>query len=624
MKLVRQSLVFVLACLALVTCSSDPAGPANGAVESIVVSPANPTVALGASVGLNAQVMDVNGAFIDRSVHWASEDETIATVSEFGVVTARKLGTVQVAASTSGRSGFAQITVTTIPVATLQIVPGNKALLVEESFQFNAQVRDISGRLLTDRPVTWSSNNEGVATVSATGLVTALSPGGAIITATSEGKSAPSSVTVSAIPVASVRVTPTTLSLVDGQTAQLQAEPLDAQGEPLVGRVILWSTSSAAVATVTSTGQVTANVPGTVTITATCEGQRGTVVVTVNPPSPNVVVVTPAQVLVQQGATAQLSAQVLDTLGRVIPNSPVTFTSSNAAVAAISPTGLLTGVSQGGATISATSGGKTGTAQVTVTHVPVASVAVTPNAPTIQVGKTVALTAEALSGSGQLLSGRTVAWSSGTPSVAQVAATGVVTGMSSGTAVVFASIDGVLGWANVTVVQVPVASVTITPATPTVAVGQTTQLTAVTQDAAGTILQGRVVSWSTSAAAIADVNNAGIVTGVTTGTATITATSEGQTGTATVTVSPGVRTLTVTPDTATLAPLGTIQLTAVVRDASGAIITPGINWSTSNSAVAKVSNSGKVTALVPGVAIITARTGSGSNLATGTATITVQ
>jgi len=624
MKLVRQSLVFVLACLALATCSSDPAGPANGAVESIVVSPAISTVALGASVGLNAQVMDVNGAFVDRSVHWASEDETIATVSEFGVVTARKLGTVQVAASTSGRSGFAQITVTTIPVASLQIVPGNKALLVEESFQFNAQVRDVGGRLLTDRPVTWTSNNEGVATVSATGLVTALSPGGAIITATSEGKSAPSSVTVSAIPVATVRVTPATLSLVDGQTAQLQAEPLDAQGKPLVDRVILWSTSNASIATVTSTGLVTAHVPGTVVITATCEGQRGTVAVTVNLPAPNVIVVTPAQVLLQQGATTQLTAQVLDALGRVVPSGVVTFTSSHPAVAAISPSGLLTGVASGAATISATSGGLTGTAQVTVTNVPVTSVAVTPNAPTIQVGKTVALTAQALSGSGQPLPGRTVAWSSGTPSVATVDATGLVTGVGSGTAVVFASIDGVLGWANVTVVQVPVASVTITPATPTVTVGQTTQLTAVTKDAAGNTLQGRVVSWSTSAAAIANVNSSGVVTGVTTGTATITATSEGQTGTATVTVGPGVRTLTVTPSTATIAPLGTVQLTAVVRDGSGAIITPNVTWSTSNAAVAVVSNNGKVTALLPGVAIITARTGSGSNLATGTATITVQ
>ncbi len=228
----RSGLIFTF--VALSTCSRDGVGPASNTVESIIVTPALSTVAIGAQVGLTAQVMDETGtAIVDRSVHWASADETIATISSDGVVTAWKIGTVQVAASTGGRSGLAQITVTAIPVASIQVSPGDKSLLVGESFQFSATTRDASGAVLTGRPVTWSSNNENVATVSASGLVTALSPGGAIITATSEGKSAPASVTAAAIPVASVQVQPTTQSLVDGQTAQLQAQPLDARGKSI-------------------------------------------------------------------------------------------------------------------------------------------------------------------------------------------------------------------------------------------------------------------------------------------------------------------------------------------------------------------------------------------------------
>ena len=155
------------------------------------------------------------------------------------------------------------------------------------------------------------------------GLVTALAPGGAIIVASSEGKTDQASVTVAAIPVASVRVTPTTQSLVEGQTAQLQAEPLDVAGKPLTGRVVMWTTNRPSIATVTSTGVVTAQSPGNAVITATVEGKTGTTAVTVTARPPNAVVVTPAQVLVRQGATAQLTAQVLDDLGRVIPNSPV-------------------------------------------------------------------------------------------------------------------------------------------------------------------------------------------------------------------------------------------------------------------------------------------------------------
>src|SRR5437667_8332572 len=86
---------------------------------------------------------------------------------------------------------------------------------------------------------------------------------------------------------------------------------------------------------------------------------------------------------------------------------------------------------------------------------------------------------------------------------------------------------------------VSVASVAVAPATATVPVGQTVQLTATTKDANGTVLTGRTVTWATSNAALATVSGTGLVTGVAEGgPVAITATSEGQSGTAAVTVSP--------------------------------------------------------------------------------------
>lgn len=604
------------------TCGRETLDPVEGEVESIVVTPAVSSVSVGSSIELSAQVIGASGTAVeDRPVHWASENSEIATVAGDGTVTAHRVGTVQIAASTGGRSGLAQITVTSTPVATVFVSPGNTAMVVEESFQFTAEARDASGNVLADRPITWSSNNERVATVSASGRVTALAPGGAIISATSEGKSTPASVTVTAIPVASIEVQPPSLNLIDGQTAQLQAQPMDADGKPLIARVVLWFTNNAAVATVTSEGLVTAQAPGTATITATSEGKSAATSVTVNPPSPNVVVLTPAQLLVEQGSMAQLSAQVLDNLGRDLPNSTVTYSSSNTAIATVSASGLVTGVGPGKATITGTSGGKSGTAEVTVTATPVATVLVTPAQPSITVGATIMLTAQALGANGQALTGRVTTWSSSVPNVAAVTSTGGVTGLTTGSAVIFASIDGVLGWANVTVVPVPVASVTVSPATSSVPIGQTTTLTANLSDASGNTLSGRVVSWSSNQTSIATVSSSGVVTGVSTGTATITAMSEGQVGTATVdVVSPGVRTLQVSPSSATIGVLGTVTLTATVRDPSGAIITTPVSWSTSNPLVAGVSSNGTVTGLLVGTATITAKSGS----ATGTATITVQ
>ena len=604
------------------TCGREALEPEEGGVESIVVTPAISTVSVGSTIDLNAQVLDPSGISVpDRPVHWASEDPQIATVSDDGTVTAVGVGTVQVAASTGGRSGLAQVTVTTTPVASVQVTPGNTSLFVEESFQFNAVTRDAAGNILTNRPITWSSNNESVASVSATGLVTALSPGGAIISATSEGRTTPASVTVAAIPVASVQLEPRTLALVNGQTAELQAQPLDANGKPLVGRVILWFTNNASVATVNTSGVVTGQAPGSAIITATSEGISATSTVTVTAPVPNVVVLTPAQALVQERGTTQLTAQVLDNIGRVMPDAVVEYASSSTAVATVNASGLVTGVAPGKATITGTSGGKTGTAEVTVTPIPVVSVSVTPSNPSITIGRTINLTAQPLAENNQPLAGRTVDWSSSAPNIATVSSSGVVTGLRVGSAVIFASIDGVLGHTNVTVVPVPVASVTVSPSTANVAIGATTQLTVTLKDASGTTLSGRVVAWSSSQTTIATVSPTGLVVGVSGGTATITAMSEGKVGTATVTVAgSGHRTVTVTPSTATIGVLGTVSLTATVRDPSGAIINASVTWSTSNALVAGVSSNGTVSGLLPGTATITAKSGS----ATGTATITVK
>src|SRR5207253_5029840 len=115
------------------------------------------------------------------------------------------------------------------------------------------------------------------------GLVSGVPPGTATITAASEGKSGTSTITVTPVPVASVEVTPATASVQAGQTVQLTATPRDAGGTPLSGRTVTWSSSTPAVATVSSRGLVSGVTPGSATITATSEGKSGTSTITVTP-----------------------------------------------------------------------------------------------------------------------------------------------------------------------------------------------------------------------------------------------------------------------------------------------------------------------------------------------------
>src|SRR5260370_39912661 len=102
--------------------------------------------------------------------------------------------------------------------------------------QLTAPPKDASGNPLSGGSVGWQSNAVGVATVNGAGMVTGIAAGGATITATSEGKSATATVTVSGVPVASVTVSPSAASVVVGAIVQLIATPLDASGDPLSGR----------------------------------------------------------------------------------------------------------------------------------------------------------------------------------------------------------------------------------------------------------------------------------------------------------------------------------------------------------------------------------------------------
>ena len=169
----------------------------------------------------------------------------------------------------------------------------------------------------------------------------------------------------------------------------------------------------------------------------------------------------------------------------------------------------------------------------------VASVGVTIAPASITAGSRATATATVRDGAGNALSGRTVAWSSGNAAIAAVDAGGTVTGIAPGTAEITATSEGRAGNATITVTPGPVASVTVTPATASLVIGGTQQLTASARDATGAALAGRPVTWTSSTPAVASVSTTGVVTALAVGTATITASIEGRTGTSLLTVTGG-------------------------------------------------------------------------------------
>jgi len=185
------------------------------------------------------------------------------------------------------------------------------------------------------------------------------------------------------------------------------------------------------------------------------EGQSSTatVQVTAGVAVAMLVGVSPAQANVAVGQNLQLSAVVRDANGTVISNAPVTWSTSNLFLAGVSSTGLVTGVAAGTATITATSGTAYGTASISVQvqQAAVDRIVVTPRDPTIDVGKTVQLVATLTDKQGNVLTGRTVTWTSSDPSRATVSNTGLVSGIKGGTVTITASSGGKSGTTNVRV-----------------------------------------------------------------------------------------------------------------------------------------------------------------------------
>ena len=155
------------------------------------------------------------------------------------------------------------------PVATVSIAPATDTLIPGQSTTLVASARDANGAVLSGRTIAFSSGAPNTASVSNSGLVTALAPGSAIITAESEGRSASATIVVRPVPVASIIITPVTGLLVPGSTAQLSARLRAADSSELAGRTVRWSSNAPAVLAVDSLGRISAVTAGTATVRAT-------------------------------------------------------------------------------------------------------------------------------------------------------------------------------------------------------------------------------------------------------------------------------------------------------------------------------------------------------------------
>lgn len=360
------------AVVASLSCGGEVAGPSGARVATVTVQPSSSSLAIGSNLPLQATARDADGnVLVGRRIFFASNDENVATVTSDGVVTARAIGTAQIAASSEGQSAIAVVNVTQRPVATVTVLPSTAQLTVGGSVTLSAATFDLDGNLLTNRTVLWSSSNTNVATVDGQGTVQGRGVGSATISATSEGKTGSATANVTLVPVGSVTVAPTSFTLSVGEQTLLTATVRDGAGNVLTGRTVSWSSDAPSIASVSQGGLVTAAAAGSAGITASLEGKSATALITVTPATPpppaiDRVTISPKDWEPDPGDVRQFVARAFDANDKEIKNVLFTWSSTNVLRVTVTQTGLALALRSGRADIIVTAGGKSATARVEV------------------------------------------------------------------------------------------------------------------------------------------------------------------------------------------------------------------------------------------------------------------
>ena len=518
-------------------------------LSSLAVTPATATVAIGAGQQFTAIATYSDGSAQDVSAKaaWTSGTPAAASVNaSSGIAAGVSAGSSSISATFGGKSAAAQLTVSPATLTAIALTPlapsiaigGTQQFAVTGSFSDGA-TRDITA------VSAFASANPATASIAAGGLALGKVAGTTQITATAGTLSASTVLTVTPATLLAIAVTPQNPTVQIAATRQLAVLATYSDGTTAdVTASSAFLAATPASASIASNGLVTGVAFGTSVMTASFGGKSAST--SVNVPAATIVsiAVTPATASVAVGAQQQFiaTATYSDTSTANITASAL-WTSSAPATATVLNTGIATGNAVGIANITATSGALSGSAALTVTAVVVppvvlASIAVTPQNPTVQIAATRQLAVIATYSDGSTVDvTASSAFLAATPASASVASNGLVTGVAAGTSQVTASFNGMNASTTVNVPAATVVSIAVTPATASVAVGGQQQFiaTATYSDTSNAIITGSA-TWSSATAATATVQNTGVATGVATGTSNISATFGGQTGSALLTV----------------------------------------------------------------------------------------
>ena len=615
--------------------SSHTGGTTLPTILSLQISPSSTSIGVGSTQQFKAALRYSDGTTSDvsGSAIWLTSDATIVSISGSGLASAVNAGTVNISAQSGAYHASASLAVTGAAsnLQSIAISPAASSIPVNTNEQFTATgvYTDGSSADLTNL-VAWSSSSTAVATISASGMANAVASGSTNISAALAGVTSSTTLTATAPSISYITVTPVGLTLGIGINQQFVATATYSDGSSSdLSSGVTWTSSSASVASVNASGLATTLAAGATTITATVGSFSDNSVLTVVAAHLTSISVSPASSSIAAGTNEQFTAVGNFDDGSTQLLTSLNWSSSATGVATVDGNGVATSVGTGTTTITATSGGISGTAALRVSGATLVSLAVTPANASMAVGTTAqfAATGTFSDSSTQDLT-HSVVWSSSTPAVATIAASGLATSVSSGSSTISATYGTVSGSTGLTVSTAYLVGIVITPANPRIAVHTSIRFTATgtfSDGSTGGNLAG--VSWKSSKPNLAQVRSTGIAHGKKTGSVTIKASASGVSGTTTLTIGTGtLQSLAVTPANSTCSAGSSQQFaaTGTFSDGSTQDITLNSHWSSGSASVATIANGQSGAGLAQCHAAGTSVIGANSAGTTNSTSMTVQ
>jgi len=631
--------LFALVTLAVTGCgghfnSNSHSSAVNPTLVSIRVTAATDSVVAGSTLQFSATgtYSDNSTSSLTSQVTWQSLDKTIATVSNSGLATGVKAGLVTIKATLGSVSGSMSLTVNPAALTSITVSGASSSLIAGASEQLTAQgtYADNSTADITAQ-VTWQSLDSTTATVSASGLATGVKAGLVTVKAILGSVSGTMALTVNPPTLTAIEVVPSSFSVASGQVLQLSAQGVYSNGTIQdVTTQASWSSGNSSSISVSNTGQALGVAPGSATITAAVGSVSGTASGTTTALVLSSISVTPSSASIATGETQAFTATGIFSDGSSTDmTKSVTWSSDNESFATVNSAGVATGLSNSNGstvTITATSGTLAGSAALTVTSAVLTDLNISPSNQSMPVGGQIPLTLTGTFSDGSTQSITNAAWSSSDPTLATVdPTTGVVTGVanSNGSPVTISATAGLTATTSVYVTSATIASITLSPATATIASGTTQQYSVYANFSdESTQLLSEGLSWSSSSPSTAAVSASGLALGLAPGQSTITVSYGTLTTSAALVVTPATLTsITVNPPLPSVNVNGSVQFTATgtFSDTSTQDISALVTWSSSAASVASVSGNGLAIALGPGSSMIAASLDG----VTGSTTLTV-